>query len=334
MMAWRPATTAIALSVVVIGGFCGCAGDESNPVAVRVGKQAIGKEDVDHWASVIARGALVAGELDPQQSPRRQALSMLIDARWLIGEALRSGLRLSSSTLARLVKEHKNAISGGPGGFKALLAQSGETEADVEFEVTARWAALALAQRLARSVEQRAGAEVPATEVASFYHAHLADYYHREQRFYDLQESIPSRAQAVALAKKLGNGARFGIDASKEKPFRPLSFEHLPGQAVAYRAVFAAKVGVLTGPIPLQGHWCLFVIRRIVPAGVQPFSAVRDSIERKLLAEPRRRARTQLVDAYRRRWLSQTDCRPGYVVQKCRQYTGPRAPESAPFAGY
>jgi hypothetical protein len=327
-------STALAVALLAIWTLVGCAGGQSDETVVRVGKQAIAKGEVDHWASVIAKGGLVAGPLDPKQSARRQALALLINSHWLIAEALRSGLRLSRTALARLVREHEGTASSSPGEFKQSLTSSGETRSDVALEVTARWAALTLAQRLSRAVERRARAGLTSAQVASFYEAHRADYYHPEQRFYHLQESIKTRALAVALARKLGSGRRFAKGANWEKPFRPKDFKDLPGQAAAYRAVFSAKVGVLTGPIPLQGHWCLFVIRRIKPAGVQPLSQVRGSIEGKLLAEPRRRGRAQLVSAYRQRWLVRTDCQPGYVVQKCRQYRGPRAPEREPFAGY
>jgi hypothetical protein len=325
---------AVAIAVPAISMLNGCGGGHSNPTAVRVGKQTIGMRDVGHWTSVIARGALVAGVSDPQQSPRQQALALLIGSDWLIGEALRSGLRLSKRQLVRMVQEQKNTTASSPDEFQRSLAASGESRADVTFEAMARWAASNLAQRLTQAVEQRAQAHVTDAVVTSFYRAHIANYRLPEQRFYDLHESISTRSQAVALAKMLGSGPHFAERANKEKPFRPTSFRGLPGQAAAYRAIFAAKIGVLTGPIPLQGHWCLFVIRRIEPARVQPLSEVRRSIEQKLLALPRRRARAQLIAAYRRRWLAQTDCRPGYVVQKCREYRGPRMPEPEPFAGY
>jgi parvulin-like peptidyl-prolyl cis-trans isomerase-like protein len=326
--------TAIAVGMLAIGALAGCAGLGSDPRAVQVGRQSISKDDVAHWASVIARGALVTGESNPEESARRQALALLIKSRWLTGEASRSGLRLSKQRLAQLVEQLKRTVASGSGEFQATLAESGETAADVNAEATARWAASVLAQRLAQTVERRARAEVTPAVVADFYRTHISEFHLAERRYYDLQEGIPTRARAAALAKRLGNGKRFGVGAQKESPFRPANFRNLPGQAEAYRAVFSARVGVLTGPIRLQRGWCLFVIRRIVPPRVQPLSEVSHSIEEKLLAGPRRRIRAQLVEEYRRRWIAQTDCRPGYVVQKCKQYRGPRKPEGEPFSGY
>jgi hypothetical protein len=335
---WRRSHTSrvvLTLAAALLAGrFTACGGDGTGPTVVSVGGLAIGQHSVEHWTSVIARGAVVANVFGSQQSPRQQALTLLVNSDWLIAEALRSGLRLSKRQLARIVAAQKQATPNGPGEFHSMLAATGETQADVEFEATARWAASALARKLADTAEERARAEVTPAIVARFYRRHIAAYHRRERRFYDLHEYIPTRARALALKKKLGSRQRFAEGANKEKPFRPTSFKNLPGQAVAYRAVFAAKVGVLTGPLPLQGQWCLFVIRRIEPARLQPLSEVRGAIEAKLLAQARTRTRTALIAAYRARWTARTDCRPGYVVQKCRQYTGRRKPEGEPFAGY
>jgi hypothetical protein len=324
----------IAAGIFTLGVFGGCAGLGSHSDAVEVGKQPISEDAVAHWTSVIARGALLTGESNPEEPARQQALALLIKSRWLIGEALRSGLRLSKQRLAQLVQELERAVSSGFGGVQATLKESGETLADIGAEATARWAASVLAQRLAQVVDKRAREEITPTVIARFYHTHIADYHLHERRYYDLQEGIATRAQAVALAKRLGAGKRFGVGAQKEKFFRPTNFRNLPGQAVAFRAVFKAKVGVLVGPVRLQRGWCLFVIRRIVPPRVQPLSEVSRSIKEKLVAAPRRRIRAQLVEEYRRRWIARTDCHPGYVIEKCKQYRGRRRPEGEPFSGY
>jgi hypothetical protein len=301
---------------------------------IHVGRAPITKRGVDHWASIIARGAVVANVANPRQSPRRQALALLIYSHWLIGEASRVGFHLSPGQLERMVQQQERAMPGGRREFEELLAASGETQADVEFEAGARWAAHALAHALDATIARMAKEQVSNEAIARFYRAHGARYRLRERRFYDLVERIPTRAAAVALRKRLGTGRRFVEQSSKERPFRPTTYAGLPGQGVVYRAVFRAKVGVLMGPLPLQGAYALFVLRRIEPARVQPLAEVRGAIERQLLATAERRARAQLIVDFRRRWTSETDCHAGYVVQKCRQYTGPRMPENEPRASF
>ena len=311
------------LALLALAGPAGCGGGRSDPVAVRVGAIAIGRASIEHWASAIERGAVIANVTDPAtQSPKQRALSLLISFAWLRGEAGRSGLRTSRVQLARQ-------------GSSASASETGQTSADREAEAIARWEAHALARHQAAQVERAARAQVTGADVARYYHAHIARYRLRERRYYDLLERVATKAKAAALAKRLGPGKRFAERTSKEKPFRPRSFSGLPGQAVVYRAVFAAKrTGVLVGPLPLQGQWCVFVLRRIVPAHLEPLRKVRGAIEARLLASARRRAAAASLASYRRRWIAQTSCNRGYVVQKCRQYRGALEPEPAPFSGY
>jgi hypothetical protein len=327
-------TLSVALFMLV--GLAGCGGAQPSPVAVRVGDVELSERSIEHWTSIITRGALVAnltGSTEP--TARTEALAFLISSAWLDGEAARDGLRPTKAELTRMINEQKNSTTNGAAGFAAGLAETGQTLADVEAETAARWVASALARRLAATAARYANERVGTRTVVNFYRSHLAIYHLRERRYYDLREWISSRAKAVALARKLGPGKRFSEESGKERPFRPSNFQGLPGQAIAYQAIFAEKkTGVIVGPLPLHGEWSLFVLRRIVPARLQPLSEVRGSIERRLLAPIRRRATAKLVEAYREMWTAQTDCRPGFVVQKCRQYDGKRLPEPSPFASF
>lgn len=326
------AVLGVALSLAI--GAIGCSGAEPGPAVVRVGRAAIDEQTVGHWASAISRGAIVANVAASGESARGQALALLIYSHWLIGEAESRGLRPSRRQLERLIGAQERAMPNGHDEFEKLLAASGETLADVEFEARARWAAETLAVRLDETVKRRSRAQVSSAAIASFYRMHAARYHLRERRYYDLIERLPSRAAATALARKLGTGARFAARSSKERPFRPRTFAGLPGQRTVYRAVFAAKVGVLTGPLPLQGAYGMFVLRRIEPPRVQSLAEVRAAIERQMLASAERRARAQLIGSFRKRWIARTDCRGGYVVQKCRRYPGPFKPEHDPLAGF
>lgn len=319
---------------ILVLGVLGCGSADPNPVVVRVGPSQISERTVGHWASAIARGAIVADVADAEQSPIRQALAFLIYSHWLIGEASRVGLSPSRQQLERLVRTQEQSMPNGRTEFLDMLATSGERLADVEFEARARWTARRLMATFDAAAEKRARVAVSDAAVARFYRSHAARYHLRERRYYDLIERLPSKADAARLVKRLGSGKRFAARASKEQPFRPRTFAGLPGQGVVYRAVFAAKVGVLTGPLPLQGAYALFVLRRIEPPRVQPLSDVRWEIERYLLDAAERRARAQVIDGFHARWISQTNCHKGYVVQKCRQYTGARMPEEDPLASF
>jgi foldase protein PrsA len=326
----------VGAALVLAAGVAGCGGGggNGNPTIARVGSASIDKRAVAHWASIIGHGAIVSTVADAKQPAELQALTLLIYSHWLIGEASEAGQRPTRQELERVVQQQERSMPRGPAEFKELLSTSGETVADTEFEAKARWCAVALARHLRSLAASQGKQQASPAAVSRFYRMHIDRYRLRERRFYDLIEGIPSRATASALARRLGTGPRFAVKASKERPFRPKTFADLPGQATVYRAAFSAKVGVLVGPLPLQGAYALFVLRRIERPRLQALAEVRATIEHRLLTTVERRARARWLESFRRRWTARTDCRPGYVVQKCRQYRGLVAAEYVPLADY
>jgi hypothetical protein len=320
-------------AVLAVAGLAGCGSARPDPAVIRVGDVPVTRRAVEHWTSIITRGALVENLTgSTQPTAREEALALLIGSAWLEDEAARDGLRPSRGEVARLL-DGQRSLSQGTGGFATTLSETGETLADVEAEARAKWAAGALKRRLTEAVNRYARARVTDRLITGFYRSHAVRYHRPERRYYDLYEQIPKKSEALALARRLRRGESINGRPNKEKPFRPRNFRHLPRRATTFRAVFSAKrTNVVHGPLPLQGAWCLFILRRIVPARLQPLAEVRGSIERQLLAYFERRERARLIAAYRRRWLAQTDCASGYVIQKCRQFKGAGVPEPDPFA--
>ncbi len=302
---------------------------------MRVGRTPIDKRTVDHWTAVIARGAPVPNLSGSEHStPRQRALAFLIASNQLIGEAAAQGLHLSEAQVARRVREQWESTPSGHAEFESALKASGETLADIELETKAQWATSAVGELVSRRVDSLARARVTAAAVLSYYHRHIAQFRYSERRDYEIIENLPTAAAARALGRRIGPGKRFHQMGIPESYARiPSNFAEDEGKAPVMRAIFAAKPGVISRPMILHRHYVLFVVRRIKPAGLQAFTAVRGKIESRLLEQSRRRLLGSMVTEYRAKWLAQTECRPGYVVQKCRQYTGARAPESAPFAG-
>jgi hypothetical protein len=331
----RRRAMACAVALLPALGLAGCGEAARGPVVVRVGGSSISKRTLDHWSAAIAHGAAVASpSSSPSESAREQALNFLISSRWLLGEAALRGAKLSERQLGRMLEERVESNPGGRGEFQKMLGTSGQTLADARFELKVRWAATMLERRTQVLASALARARVSAAETAAYYRAHLERYRHRERRDYDLIERIKSAAAAREIAKRLGSGRRFAEAAVKESPSRPSRFDAPNGKGDVFRAVFAAKVGVIVGPIKLDHRYSLFVLRHIAPARVQPLSEVRGAIEARLYAVHRREALAGLLEAFTQRWSARTYCLRGYVVQKCRQYTGTKLAEGDPFAGY
>lgn len=87
-------------------------------------------------------------------------------------------------------------------------------------------------------------------------------------------------------------------------------------------------------PARFGSTWVLAVVRKIIPARIRPIATVEGEIATRLSRERRRLALLGFIRAYRSKWRAKTDCRAGYVVQKCAQYHGVVATEGNPLADH
>jgi hypothetical protein len=300
-----------------------CGGEDR--VVARVGRVAIHARAVEHWGAVLSVGGIVNGPLPAAGHTRKQrALAFLISARAIVEQAAEQGVPVSASAVRDRVEELRQAVPGGDAAFDESLKGARETVADVELEIEAELARAAVR----RAVTERAGAVSP-EQVRRYYRQHQSRYRLIERRKIDIVEHLSSPAAARALARRAGTGVRLARRAYHELLKRPHGFAAGSKGAVE-RAIFAARAGVLSGPMPLSNGYALFVVRRIFPAAVRPFSSVRTEIEGLLAARARARARAAFAERYRSRWRARTSCSSGYVIAGCVQYEGSEAP-AGPF---
>jgi hypothetical protein len=340
----RPVFLSVA-AVALVAGLGGCAGGGGTPerVAARVGGTPIAPATVTHWMSVMAIEHLVPDppsfsgciaheeQLALQSSKealkeeclheydelRQRALALLISAQWLIGEAAEEGLSSTGREVARRQRE---------GAVPPVLRNGGATAADARLAAQAELASTKIRQRLT-SGEPR----VSRAQIANYYRRHIALYEHPELRDIYIVEHIPSAAQASRLRGEVAAGRRQLANVSLHEGVREQHpGETVPGRRALARAIFAARPHVLSSVLLFDRLPAFFEVTHITPAHVQPLAQVQHSIETLLAGEQQRATLARFVAAWRARWTSRTDCSPGYVVQKCRQYKGPMAPEAPP----
>jgi hypothetical protein len=285
---------------------------------------------VKHWAGAIKLGSTVGASVGKNSgTPRERALDFLISAHWLIGEAAEQGLSISSAAVERGLKERRESVAGGRSEFEEELASTGQTADDVKLEIKAELAAGALHDL----VVSRIPVVAPQQEVIDVYHRDIAHYRVPERRLVDLIESIDTRAEAVALGKRLGPGARFAKRALHESVARqtPAQAAHASNAELVH-AIFAATPGKLAAPARFNGQWVLIVVRGRVAGRTKGLKEVEVEIDHHLLDIRRRELFAQFAKQFRETWVPQTDCRPGFVVQKCSRYRGPLAREEDPLS--
>jgi len=252
-------------------------------------------------------------------------LVFLISTTWLTDEAKRLGLAVSSHAVDQIVSERRKA--NGEAEFDEGLHATGKTAADVEREIRAE---LTLAAIRGRLVKQATA--INDSEIEAFYNRNRQMFVVPEARNVDLIETLSSRSSAQSLVKRVGSGPRFAKLAFHETPVRsPRGTWRSPEKEAVLRAIFAARPGMVSAPMKLDRRWAVFVVRKIMPARLEPLDKVRSEVVQRLTAGRRKQIATKFAREYKARWTTRTSCSPGYVVPGCAQYAGPIVVEENPF---
>jgi foldase protein PrsA len=316
-------TVVVAIATAGLGG---CGGDTPERVAARVGRVAITSQEVEHWAVALAGGHLPRSPVS-RNALRARALNYLIFSDWRFAEVAAEGLELSRQEVQRqLAFTQSQSFPGGKREMSEYLKATGSTHADLVFQARAELASAKLRQAVVS--RQRPIGE---TQVVSYYRRHRQLFTTPEQRNVLFTNRL-SQAAALAVRREVAAGRSFTTLAlPMSVPLSPKSYSLSIGHDAALaRAIHFARPNVLTGPVLVNhvDHY-VFEVKAIRPARVQPLRQVRGAILRQLVAEQQRRALSAFIKAWRRRWIARTNCAVGYIVQKCRQHRGARAPEDS-----
>jgi len=267
----------------------------------------------------MAGGRAPAGG-SKRQALRKQALDFLISSQWLIGEAGERGVRLSAREVEQRFKAKKSAsFPGGPEEFHEFLKQTGQKVSDVMLEVRAGVADSRLRQMLVSKEH-----EITQAQIAAYYHGHKHRFTVPEQREFEATNR-KTTADANKLKREVESG-KTSFDSVSRRGTAERPQKLIPGSKLE-AALYSAKPHVLIGPVKQRVDYYLLEITRITPARLRPLAQVQGSISKQLVAAQRRRALAKFVAEWRSKWIARTDCSPGYIVQKCRQYSSAKAPE-------
>jgi len=233
-------------------------------------------------------------ETDTDPHSRKQALESLIASEWLIGEAAARGLAVANVDVR---------------GSGRLRAASG------------------LAATKLRELSTRNAGSVADQQLASYYARHRQRFSTPERRVVRLSNR-KTRDAAERLRRQVEAGGSLTSAAQRKVGAGLVTFQSAAGGRNPLEAmVYAAQLHVLSGPVRVGIDYDVFEVERIVPATYKTLGQVRGLVRSQVIGERERRALATFIEAWRARWTSRTDCSRGYVVQRCRQYAGPRRPE-------
>jgi foldase protein PrsA len=308
--------TAAGVVVATAGLFVGCASRSQRGTVVRIGAITIKRDTIAHWTGVRHVVPL------PGASAKQQALEFLISAAWLTGEAAERGVKVSRAEVKAALAARERWYSSRT-EFHEALRSLGYTLSDVELELRADLTSNKLRQSAVDGDQK-----VSSSEIKSYYTKHIREFDIPEERYFDIVEFPKTLSQARKFMREVAAGRSVTEAASLHESYRRKPFSDYAGEKrIIYEAIFKAHLHVLSKPIPEYRHYWLFEINRIVPPHVQSLASETASIEHKLAGGRRRRSLARFVAQWRKKWLARTECQPGFVVQKCKEFKGDRRGE-------
>jgi foldase protein PrsA len=266
---------------------------------------------------------------------KQQALSYLIGVEWVFGQAEEQGIKLSDKEVETKFNALKKQSFPKEGEFQKFMARTSYTVSDLLLRVKYGM----LTTKIQEKVTKEAKKSVDAAAVAKYYDEHKSQYGKPESR--DLRIVLTkTEAEAKQAKQEIESGKSFA-SVAKSKSIDPTSKStggEIKGvvkgqeQKALSEAVFAAKQGVLGGPVKTPFGYYVYEVKAIHPSSQQALAQVRETVKSQLASTQQQAAFTKFVKEFRTRWEGRTECRAGYTVQDCKGYKAPKAAAGAAAA--
>jgi foldase protein PrsA len=260
-----------------------------------------------------------------------EVLSFLLSAQWVLEEAKSLTVKVSDPEVKKQFSSILKTQFTKPGEFQKFLSSSGETVSDLLLRVKLNL----LSTRIQQKIAKKKG-EITAAQVEKYYRENKSRYGTPEKR--SLGIILVKTEAAAKKAKQEIEGGKSFASVAKAVSTDPTTRasggalnEVVRGQEeqALDAAIFAAKKGVLTGPVKTPFGFYVLEVRSITAGTQQPFSQVRSSIKAQLAATHQQEALSKFVKEFKKRWQAKTECKKEYVVPDCKGYKAPKnvAPE-------
>ncbi|MGH2951302.1 MAG: peptidyl-prolyl cis-trans isomerase, partial [Solirubrobacterales bacterium] len=289
-------------------------------------EETITTEDFDRsLAQTAARQGLqeVPAEDDPQYELLRDAaISDLILAAWVLGEAEERGVELSDREIDDELERTKDQQFGSEKAFRRFLDQAGYT-AD---EARERIALQLISDRLEMSVIPREPA-VAEEEIEAFYEENQAQFGQPETRDVRviLTEQESEADEALATLERddsAGSFKKVAQDVSIDEATKRsggLREGVVQGQSeeALDEQIFAAPEGELVGPFETQAGFYVIQVQAITPAETTPLAEARQQIEQTLAAARQQQIAQAFQEDFAAKWTGRTFCADDFRIDRC-----------------
>ncbi|MDE3070139.1 MAG: peptidyl-prolyl cis-trans isomerase [Acidobacteriota bacterium] len=267
---------------------------------------------------------------------KQEVLSFLISSQWVLSEASEQGVSVSQTEVKKRFDTLKGQQFPKESAFKEFLARTGESEEDLLLRVRLQL----LASKIQEKVTKNAKKKPSKAEVRKYYDEHTAQFGKPESR--NLQIILTKTEAAAKQAKSEVQSGKSFASVAKSVSIDPLSktnggtlSEVTKGQEekALSEAVFAAKVGVLSGPVKTPFGYYIFNVTKILPSSQQPLAAAEATISAQISSQAQQKALSTFVTGFKKKWTERTECRSGYVVPDCKEYKAPKGATGSTTGG-
>jgi foldase protein PrsA len=268
------------------------------------------------------------------KSLQQEVLGFLISSQWVIGEAESLGVSVSDKEVKKRFEQIRNQQFQKTAEFEKFLANSGQTVSDLLLRVKLNLLSQKIQQKIVRAKQT-----VTKSQIEKYYHENPSRFSVPERR--DLEIILTkTEAEAKAAKKEVESGKSFASVAKKVSidPTSKANGGLLPGVVKGQeeksldQAAFAAKTGVLEGPIKTPFGVYVFRVKGITAGSTQTLAQSESTIKAQLTATRQQSALTEFVKKFKKKWTAKTDCRAGFVVADCKQYKAPKGSGKSPTA--
>ncbi len=257
-----------------------------------------------------------------------EVMAFLIEAYWYQADAYKDGIRYTAADLQKDFKKAMKTEFPTTAQFNAYLKSSGETKADILFQIRV--------SQIYTKLLDRAEVKPTTAAIAKYYASHMATFGTKETRDVHLvRTSTLAQATAAYNALKSGSSwttvaAKYSATAAAGKNGGLLTGVSSGEEENAVNTViFANPVGKIVGPVKgLLGSYVIEVTK-IVPATQKTLAQSSAEIKEVLTESAQTAAEAKVNAASKKNWGSQTLCRSTYSITDCKGYVAPKTTTTA-----
>jgi foldase protein PrsA len=260
------------------------------------------------------------------KSLQQEVLGFLISSNWVIGEAKSLGVKISDAEVKKQFEKIKTQQFPKAAEFEKFLKTSGQSVSDLLLRVKLNLLSQKIQQKI---VKQKS--TVTQADIAKYFKENPKRFSVAEKRnlliiLTKTEDQAKKAKQEVESGKSFESVAkRVSIDpTSKSNGGKLTGVVKGQEEKSLDAAVFSAKKNVLSGPIKTPFGYYIFEVQTITAGSQQSLKQAEPSIKSQLTATKQQTALSKFVKEFKKKWMSKTDCRAGYVVTDCKQYKAPK----------